>query len=112
MELEDKDIDRIAERIFEKQNSVLHSLKKQSVNSGNHSLFTVKTLAKYLGVSDQWVYERVQLKQIPYIKVGKHVRFKKADIDRWLESLKVPPMDAPSSLTPLTKMPVKSKVAV
>ena len=112
MELEDKDIDRIAERVFEKQKPVLHSLKKQSVNSGNHSLFTVKTLAKYLEVSDQWVYERVHLKEIPYIKVGKHVRFKKADIDRWLESLKVPPMDAPSRITPLTERPNKPKVTV
>ena len=35
------------------------------------NLFTVETLAKYLKVSKQWVYERVHLKEIPYIKMGK-----------------------------------------
>jgi len=111
IELEESDIDRIAGRLFEKQKSVLCSLAKQTVESGNHPLFTVKTLAKYLNVSEQWIRERVQFNEIPYIKVGKNVRFNKADIDSWLEGLKVPQMDAPSRITALTKKPVKSRVA-
>lgn len=54
------------------------------------TLFTVESLAKYLGTSKQWVYERVHLKEIPYIKMGKFPRFKKADIDNWLDTFKVP----------------------
>ncbi|OGP65386.1 MAG: hypothetical protein A3K22_04510 [Deltaproteobacteria bacterium RBG_16_42_7] len=54
------------------------------------TIYTVKTLAEYIGVSSQWVYERVHLKEIPYIKMGKFPRFKKADIDKWLDSLKTP----------------------
>lgn len=54
------------------------------------TIFTVKTLAKHLEVSNQWVYERVHLKEIPYIKMGKFPRFKKSDIDRWLDTLKTP----------------------
>jgi len=61
-------------------------------------LLGVKELAQYIGVSVQWVYERVQLKEIPYIKVGKHLRFCKSDIDTWLDSLKVPPMSPLSSV--------------
>ena len=57
------------------------------------TLLTVKTLAKYLEVSDQWVYERIQKAEIPVIKVGKFPRFKKTDIDRWLDSLKTPAMN-------------------
>lgn len=53
-------------------------------------LLTVKTLAKYLQVSEQWVYERVHLKEIPHLKVGKFPRFKRSDIDRWLDTLKIP----------------------
>jgi excisionase family DNA binding protein len=63
-------------------------LERQTVHTG--PLFTVKTLAKYLEVSDQWVYERVHLKEIPYLKVGKFPRFKKSDIDKWLDTLKIP----------------------
>jgi excisionase family DNA binding protein len=56
------------------------------------TLLTVKTLAKYLGVSDQWVHERVHLHEIPFIKMGKFPRFRKSDIDRWLDTLKTPPI--------------------
>ncbi len=58
------------------------------------TIFTVKTLAKYLEVSDQWVYERVHLKEIPYIKMGKFPRFKRSDIDRWLDTLKTPAINS------------------
>ncbi len=50
------------------------------------TIFSVETLAKYLQVSKQWVYERVHLKEIPHIKMGKFPRFKKREIDIWLES--------------------------
>ena len=86
-------------------------LATQPVNKDD-SLLGVKELAQYLGVSVQWVYERVQLKEIPYIKVGKHLRFRKSDIDRWLEDLKVPPMDSPSGVVKLPTRPRKSEVAV
>jgi len=75
-------------------------------------LLEVKELAQYLGVSTQWIYERVQLKEIPYIKVGKLLRFQKSDIDRWLGDLKVPPMDSPSGVVKLPTRPRKSEVAV
>jgi excisionase family DNA binding protein len=55
-------------------------------------LLTVKTLAKYLAVSDQWVYERVHSREIPFIKVGKFPRFRKSDIDLWLQTLKTSPI--------------------
>lgn len=53
-------------------------------------LFTVETLAEYLHVSHQWVYERVHFKEIPYFKMGKFPRFRKSEIDRWLDTLKTP----------------------
>ena len=60
------------------------------------TLFTIKSLAKYLEVSDQWVYERVHLQEIPHIKMGKFPRFKESEIDHWLDTLKIP------SLQPLS----------
>ncbi len=73
-------------------------------------LYDVQELAEYLSVSTQWVYERVQLKEIPYIKVGKLLRFCKSDIDTWLDSLKVPPMNPLSSIPKSLHNPKKSKV--
>lgn len=54
------------------------------------TIFTVSTLAEYLHVSDQWVYERVHLKEIPYIKMGKFPRFRKSEVDRWMDTMKTP----------------------
>jgi len=71
--------------------------KLYSCKVDEESLFTVKSLAKYLEVSDQWIYERIQKAEIPVIKVGKFPRFKKSDIDDWLNSLKVPVMNPLSS---------------
>ena len=73
-------------------------------------LYDVQELAEYLSVSTQWIYERVQLKEIPYIKVGKLLRFQKSDIDRWLEDLKVPPMSPLSRIPKPLHNPKKSKV--
>lgn len=58
-------------------------------------IFTVESLARYLGTSKQWVYERVHLKKIPYIKMGKFPRFKKSIIDNWLDTFKVPAITTP-----------------
>ncbi len=59
-------------------------------NNELDELFSVESLSKYLGVSKQWIYERIHLKEIPYIKVGKFPRFKKSDIEKWLKKNEVP----------------------
>ncbi len=77
-------------------NAIIPTLKK-GMGMGD-TVFTVETLAKYLQVKKQWVYGRIHSKEIPYIKMGKFPRFKKREIDIWLESLKIPamqPLSAP-----------------
>jgi excisionase family DNA binding protein len=69
---------------------VIEGLKPLLSDRGEEVLFTAKTLAVYLGVSEKWVYERVQFKEIPYAKLGGNVRFIKKDIDNWIDDQKVP----------------------
>jgi excisionase family DNA binding protein len=83
---------RITERVIKSLAPLLTGRGKD-----DKALFTVKTLAAYLTVSDQWVYERVHLKEIPFIKMGKFPRFKKSDIYHWLDTLKIPAMKTTSS---------------
>ena len=64
-------------------------------------LLTVESLAEYLSVSMQWVYTRVNLNEIPHIKMGKFPRFRKPTIDEWLDSQKIP---AVSQLTSKLKV--------
>ena len=58
----------------------------------NEQLWTVEQLAERLQVPRSWVYKH--LKKIPYIKLGKYVRFEPSDVDSLLQVLrKRPPVD-------------------
>ena len=41
--------------------------------------------ANYLGIIPKQVYGKIHKEDIPYEKVGKHIRFKKSSIDAWLK---------------------------
>jgi excisionase family DNA binding protein len=56
------------------------------------SLWRIEDLAEYLAVSAEEVQQLVDLIGIPHLKISQHLRFRKADIDRWLDSLKSPSM--------------------
>lgn len=54
-------------------------------------IFDVPGLCEYLKVSSKWIHERTHLKEIPFYKLSnKQLRFRKKDIDKWLDSLKTP----------------------
>jgi len=48
-------------------------------------LLDTKQAAERLGISRNTLYEWVVQKRIPYIKVGRLVKFKKEDLEKWLE---------------------------
>ena len=69
--------------------------------NGKHEddiVFDVQRLAEYLAVSKQWIYERSHLKEIPHIKKQGLLRFRKKDIDKWLDSYKIPAIDTSGTI--------------
>lgn len=48
-------------------------------------VMTTRQLAKYLQLNELTIYKRVRLGEIPFVKVGRTIRFKKEIIDKWLE---------------------------
>lgn len=52
------------------------------------SLLDVEAAASYLAVTPRWIRRAVTNKTVPYIKVGKLLRFDPDDLDRYLESHK------------------------
>ena len=48
-------------------------------------VMTAKQLADYLQLNEMTVYKWVKLGEIPVVKVGRALRFKKDVIDKWLE---------------------------
>lgn len=47
-------------------------------------LLTTKQLADYLGLSESFVRKSVHARAIPFVKVGAAVRFRRSDVDAWL----------------------------
>jgi excisionase family DNA binding protein len=65
-------------------------------NEEEDTIFDIDALSKYLGVSKNWIYEKTHLKEIPHLKVNGILRFRKRDIDKWLNSFSVPAVSRPS----------------
>ncbi len=56
----------------------------------------VDQIAEYLGIKKSSIYSKVERKEIPHYKVGNLLRFRKSDIDAWMEEFRVRPMDIPT----------------
>ena len=48
-------------------------------------LLTLEEVAKYLKISKHTLYKMLEKRKIPAFKVANQWRFKKSDIDKWLE---------------------------
>ncbi len=58
---------------------------------GKDKLLNINELAEYLSVKEASIRSWVYKKKIPFIKVGKLIRFKVEDIESWLQSKKEEP---------------------
>jgi len=47
-------------------------------------LLTVEDLAPLLRVRPEWLYAAARRGTVPSVKVGRYVRFRKADIEEWI----------------------------
>ncbi len=87
--------EQIADRVIERLKPLLSDNGKKETDI----IFDVKGLSEYLKVSKKWIYERTHFKEIPYLKVGGQLRFKKSNIDKWLHTYSVPVASTPSKGT-------------
>ena len=55
----------------------------------NEKWLTVKEVAEYLQLSPDQIYRLAQQGKIPASKVGARWRFKRENIDRWMEEQRV-----------------------
>ena len=54
-------------------------------------LMSVGQLAAHLGgVSRDWIYQRTAANEIPFVKVGRLLKFRRSDIDVWLKEQSIP----------------------
>jgi excisionase family DNA binding protein len=63
----------------------------------------IEELSEYLGIKKSTLYAKVASKQIPHYKIERLVRFKKDEIDLWMESVKQEPITTDSKVSELFK---------
>ncbi len=51
----------------------------------NESVLTIKQIAQYLNVTERTIYNLLQRGELPGFKVGMAWRFRKEDIDKWIQ---------------------------
>jgi excisionase family DNA binding protein len=49
-----------------------------------NDLITIEELSKLLDVKPSWVKSMVFKRQIPFVKIGKHIRFSRQAIQKWI----------------------------
>jgi len=54
------------------------------MTTDSSSIFTIGNLAEYLKISKSTLYKLAQHGKLPGVKVGRHWRFHKNAVDRWL----------------------------
>ena len=58
------------------------------VEDSSPGFLNVRQIGNYLGIKDSTVYSMVEEKRIPHYRVGRLVRFRKADVDEWMAGQK------------------------
>ena len=78
-------------------------------NSDRAGLMGSAEVAKYLGMTERTIYLWAQQKKLPAFKVGSVWRFRRSDLDRWLENNRSgPSSDDVETLSPYIE-PHRSK---
>lgn len=86
-ELEQCDLEFIANTLLEKLKPLFSTIGKKD---DDDRLMDVKNLADYLKLTKEFVYKKAEANEIPHIRVGNRLRFRKKDIEKWLEQYRVP----------------------
>lgn len=59
------------------------------MGTSTDNLFDVSQVAERLGVGERFVRRLVSERRIPFLKIGRHVRFKPNDLEEWILSQRV-----------------------
>jgi excisionase family DNA binding protein len=91
LQLGEADYQAIASEVAKQ---LLPVLRPQVCQEGQdvECVFDVKALAKYLRVSRDWIYKKVAERALPFARVGRSIKFRKHEIDRWLAKQEVAPV--------------------
>jgi excisionase family DNA binding protein len=76
----------------------LNTKEVRLVSEKTGDILTIDELAIYLKISKSTLYKLVREGKLPSQKIGRHWRFRKGAIDRWLEETRTNEFDSRGSL--------------
>ena len=65
-------------------------------------VMTVSEVAEYLRVNPQTVYRKTKTGQLPAVRIGRAIRFRRVELDEWLKTVSVGPQPASRAVHPST----------
>ena len=65
----------------------------------NPEFLNIHEISEYLGIKPSTIYAMVEAKKIPHYKIGRLIRFKKSEIDFWMETQKMQCIDPAKEAT-------------
>ena len=71
-------------------------------------LLSVRQVASFLGMSTDFIYTTVK-NHVPYLKIGGALRFRKEDIDRYIASRVVAPLNTRDIKSPIDLREIMDK---
>jgi len=69
--------------------SALEAMAKKATGEANFPLWNIESACQHLNISESKMRSLIFKKKIPFIKVGRAIRFQKEEIEQWLEGQSV-----------------------
>lgn len=79
-----EDLERMKESILKAMEAMLHPEQRY---------LSFEQAVEYLKTTERSLADRVRAKEIPHIKDGKFTKFRREDLDEYMESRRVVPID-------------------
>ena len=76
------------ERQKEKDQGLERREERNHKDELSQGFLNIRQIADYLGIKASTIYALVERRGIPHYKVGRLVRFKKSEVDQWMEGQK------------------------
>ena len=87
-------------------------IQRRSGPPTENEFFNISKLSLYLNIKESTLYTKVQIGELPHYRIGRLIRFKKADIDRWLEEQRIDPVDPRTKARLLLKSVRKPQISI
>ena len=73
---------QIMESVSVRLNTVIDYIEKD--RAGTPALLNLQEVVKYLKTPKGTILHWIRLEKMPFVKLGKHIQFKRADLDAWI----------------------------